>query len=336
MTTPNYENHPENFGPYGHPTDYSQFEVNTAAGTAGANALRYHGAQLADGFYGDGSQPHPINNPQANGWAHMKGTGRLQLGKAVSWGIKAFGTNPTIWLIIGAVVGLLALLSSATPGVILPLVAMVATILITPVITSVALQQTLVTQVKSPSSPAYGKTLGMLALLGLIAGVVVTILAIVATMIGAAVFTTDIDALPADPTILMDDPEFLRSVAATLALIFALVMLGVLLLAPFIVFPIYYAADNNGTFGYALGEGMKAGARNYLPVVGLILLTMIGNLLVSIPAGIGAAGLMPMAIAAVLQFILAAVVTPVLMLISVHAYRQVSGGPVPEDAAAVV
>lgn len=332
MTTPNYENHPENFGPYGHPTDYSQFEVNTAAGSAGANALRYHGSQLADGFYGNGSQPHPINNPQANGWAHMKGTGRLQLGKAISWGVKAFGANPTIWLIIGAVVGLLALLSSATPGVILPLSATVATILITPVIASVALQQTLVTQVKSPSAPTYGKTLGILALLGLMAGVVVLILGIIATMIGAATFTTDFDALPADPTILMDDPEFLRSVAATVALIVGIVLLGVLLLAPFITFPLCYAADNNGTFGHALGEGMKAGARNYLPVIGLILLTMIGNLLVSIPAGIGAAGLMPMPIASVLQFILAAVVTPVLMLISVHAYRQVSGGPVPEAA----
>ena len=66
-------------------SDYSAFEVNSAASMAGNTALRFHGQQLTDNVPGDGVSPHPINDPANNGWSHVKGTGKLNILEAIGW-----------------------------------------------------------------------------------------------------------------------------------------------------------------------------------------------------------------------------------------------------------
>ena len=95
---------------------YDAFEVNSAASMAGASALRFHGQQLTDNAPGDGVSPHPINDPASNGWFHVKGTGKLEVMEALSWGGKALFANAKLWIPLGvaytvlAVLGLLGLM----------------------------------------------------------------------------------------------------------------------------------------------------------------------------------------------------------------------------------
>ena len=88
-------------------------------------------------------------------------------------------------------------------------------------------------------------------------------------------------------------------------------------MAPFLTFQLWYAADNNGSFGHAMGAGFKAGASNYLRILGFVVLLALINIVGAALLGIGLI-----------------VTLPGTMLASAHAYRQISGGPVPKDAVA--
>ena len=293
---------------------YDAFEVNSAASMAGASALRFHGQQLTDNAPGDGVSPHPINDPASNGWFHVKGTGKLEVMEALSWGGKALFANAKLWIPLGVAYTVLAVLGLFLPG---PGAAIgsIGMLLLAPWMVGVALQQTLVKQFtyNDAKAPAYGKTLGVTALLGVLAFIVSMILLMVLAF--GALTTIDPTTLPDNPENLTPEEmwNLLRPILGALA------VMGVigLLVMPFFMFQAWYAADNNGSFGNAISAGFKAGASNYLKILGFVVLAGLINI-------VGAA----------LFFVGLIVTMPGTMLAAAHAYRQISGGPVPKEATA--
>ena len=315
----------------------AQFGESTAVTEAGGNALRYHGQQLADGLYGDGTELHPINNPAANGWMHTKGTGRLRIGEALSWPLKAFAANPGTLFIMGVVYAAIGFLpSNPSFPLFAAFVVMAASLLITPVIFSVVLEQTLVREFTSVKAPAYGKTLGMFLILAFIWGGTLGVVGGIGSIIGFA--SIDISALPDDPETIMSDPALLEDITRRMmGVTFGVVGIVGLLLAPLLIFPVFYAADNNRTFGYAFGEGIKAGARNYLTSLGFTACLMGLYLIGAAPMIFALTGSVSPIVGSFIGGILNIFIAPYALLAVAHAYRQVSGGPVPHhvEAAAV-
>ena len=293
---------------------YDAFEVNSAASMAGASALRFHGQQLTDNVPGDGASPHPINDPASNGWFHVKGNGKLEVMEALSWGGKALFANAKLWIPLGVAYTLLAVLGQFLPGV-GAAISSIGMLLLAPWMVGVALQQTLVKQFtyNDAKAPAYGKTLGVTALLGVLAFIVSMILLMVLAF--GALTTIDPTTLPDNPENLTPEEmwNLLRPILGALA------VMGVigLLVMPFFMFQAWYAADNNGSFGNAISAGFKAGASNYLKILGFVVLAGLINI-------VGAA----------LFFVGLIVTMPGTMLAAAHAYRQISGGPVPKEATA--
>ncbi|RUQ11242.1 hypothetical protein D8M31_09925 [Corynebacterium genitalium] len=312
--------HPENGAGYSaynspnSPSSYDAFEVNTAASMAGASALRFHGQQLTDNAPGDGTSPHPINDPASNGWFHVKGNGKLEIIEALTWGVKAVFANAKLWIPLGVVYTVLTLLGQFLPGV-GSMISMIGMLAFVPWMVGVVLQQTLVKQLtySDAKAPAYGKTLGVAALLGVVAGIVSTILLMVLAF--GALTSIDPATLPDNPDNVSPD-EMWNLVRPILG---ALAVTGVigLLVMPFFTFQAWYAADNNGSFGNAISGGFRAGASNYLKILGFVVLAGLINL-------VGAA----------LFFVGLVVTVPGTMLAAAHAYRQISGGPVPKEATA--
>ena len=312
--------HPENgagYSAYNSPTSpssYDAFEVNTAASMAGASALRFHGQQLTDNAPGDGTSPHPINDPASNGWFHVKGNGKLEIIEALTWGVKAVFANAKLWIPLGVVYTVLTLLGQFLPGV-GSMISMIGMLAFVPWMVGVVLQQTLVKQLtySDAKAPAYGKTLGVAALLGVVAGIVSTILLMVLAF--GALTSIDPATLPDNPDNVA--PEEMWNLARPI--LGALAVTGVigLLVMPFFTFQAWYAADNNGSFGNAISGGFRAGASNYLKILGFVVLSGLVNL-------VGGA----------LFFVGLVVTVPGTMLAAAHAYRQISGGPVPKEATA--
>lgn len=312
--------HPENGAGYSaynspnSPSSYDAFEVNTAASMAGASALRFHGQQLTDNAPGDGASPHPINDPASNGWFHVKGNGKLEIIEALTWGVKAVFANAKLWIPLGVVYTVLTLLGQFLPGV-GSVISMIGMLAFVPWMVGVVLQQTLVKQLtyNDAKAPAYGKTLGVAALLGVVAGIVSTILLMVLAF--GALTSIDPATLPDNPDNVAPE-EMWNLVRPILG---ALAVTGVigLLVMPFFTFQAWYAADNNGSFGNAISGGFRAGASNYLKILGFVVLSGLVNL-------VGAA----------LFFVGLVVTVPGTMLAAAHAYRQISGGPVPKEATA--
>lgn len=312
--------HPENGAGYSaynspnSPSSYDAFEVSTAASMAGASALRFHGQQLTDNAPGDGTSPHPINDPASNGWFHVKGNGKLEIIEALTWGVKAVFANAKLWIPLGVVYTVLTLLGQFLPGV-GSMISMIGMLAFVPWMVGVVLQQTLVKQLtySDAKAPAYGKTLGVAALLGVVAGIVSTILLMVLAF--GALTSIDPATLPDNPDNVAPD-EMWNLVRPILG---ALAVTGVigLLVMPFFTFQAWYAADNNGSFGNAISGGFRAGASNYLKILGFVVLSGLVNL-------VGAA----------LFFVGLVVTVPGTMLAAAHAYRQISGGPVPKEATA--
>lgn len=293
---------------------YDAFEVNSAASMAGASALRFHGQQLTDNAPGDGASPHPINDPASNGWFHVKGTGKLEVMEALSWGGKALFANAKLWIPLGVACTVLAVLGQFLPGA-GAAIGSIGMLLLAPWMVGVALQQTLVKQFtyNDAKAPAYGKTLGVTALLGVVAMIVSMILLMVLAF--GALSTIDPSTLPDNAEDVT--PEQMWNLVRPI--LGALAVTGVigLLVLPFFMFQTWYAADNNGSFGHAISAGFKAGASNYLKILGFVVLAGLINL-------VGAA----------LFFVGLVVTLPGTMLAVAHAYRQVSGGPVPKEATA--
>ena len=305
--------HPEN-GPGNYGENYDAFDVNTAASMAGATALRFHGEQLTDNVPGDGVSPHPINDPASNGWFHVKGDGKLNALEAIGWGLKATFSNAKLWIPLGIVYTLVAVAGQFLPGF-GAVIAAAGSILLAPWMAGVALQQTLSQRLtfNDAKAPAFGKTVGVAALLGVFGTIAFALLIMVLAF--GALSTVDPSTLP-DSTENVSAEEMWAFVRPLLGAL-GISSLIALLVAPFLMFQLWYAADNNGSFGHAMGAGFKAGASNYLRILGfLVLLTLINIVGVALLA----IGLI--------------VTLPGTMLASAHAYRQISGGPVPKDAVA--
>ncbi|WJY69084.1 hypothetical protein [Corynebacterium auris] len=293
----------ENYGP-------GAFDVNAAHG-----ALHLHGTRLVDGAYGDGQQLHPVNDPQANGWVHRRGTGKMNPFAAWGFGFKATFANWKLWITVGA----LFFLGIFVLSIFAPLLAnllSVAMLFLYPALFSLALLNTLVKDWKFDGlrSPNYGPALGMVFVL-----LVVSVLfSFLFTFLGSLIFGGEfVDRLAAiDPAdIEAANVDALLGVLGAMGKILAVVGLGMFLISPFFLFPMLYAADNAADFGTCIKEGVAAGGRNYgwglLFVLIALVLAVVGSLLLGL-------GLI--------------VVLPATFLAQTYAYRQVSGGPVPADA----
>lgn len=312
------------------PSEYSQFEVNSAEALSGANAQRFHGSQFVDGYFGDGATAHPINDPASNGWSHTKGTGKLKAGQAVSWGFNAFQSNFGVWLIVGLVLAAIGAFNNIPAlAAIGPLVSL-AGLFLEPLFVSAGLQQTLTKNFKNVKAPAYGKALGMLVLVAIIFGALGGILFVLGFM-GTVPFMDLDPALIEDPAA-FQDPAVVVEVISQFAPGFILGGLLTLLLTPFAIFPVFYAADNAGTFGFSLGQGIKAGGRNYGQSLLLVLILGVLSLLSALPALLTVLVGLNAWFAVLLGFLLTTVLSPLPFIIGANAYRQVSGGPVPHEA----
>lgn len=330
-TDPRY-NHPENFGEstygtadnnstdhygynaYGSSTGYNPYDVN--AGIAGGDATKFHGTTLVDGTYGDGTQPHPVNDPAANGFTHLKGTGKMDAVAAWGFGFQQTFANWRTWIVIGLVAILLPTLLAAF----VPFIGgffQIALLFIYPLLYSFALLQTLSRRWKFDGlkAPAYGPTLGMMVLVGVITLLVVVVALAISTIFFGDSLRNALELL--DPAQIENDPMAIMPLLRALLGMFVVVSAVAFFLMPLLVFQSWYAADRAGSFGTAFNEGFRAGKRNY----GQLLLFSLISMLLSI--------------AIVLTLGLAVIViTPASILAMAYAYRQVSGGPVPTDAPA--
>ncbi|MCT1499362.1 hypothetical protein EKI51_08115 [Corynebacterium sanguinis] len=313
--TPNDFTGYNNYGYNGYGSEqaggYNPYDVNAAANQG---AAQLNGTTLVDGTYGDGTQPHPINDPAVNGFVHIKGTGKMNALEAWGYGFRQTFNNWQNWILIGL---LLVLLPSLASGLI-PFVGFLfglAMIFLYPFLYSFALAQTLSKHWKfnGMKAPTYGATLGMSVLVGFIVFMIALVFIVISAMIfGGSVLAT-LSAL--DPVQLENDPLALLPILGALFGVFAVTSLLMLFITPFFMLQIWYAADNAGSFGDAFSEGFSAGARNYLQ---LLLFNLISGLLV---------------IPVVITFGLGAlIVVPATYLATAYAYRQASGGPVPTEA----
>lgn len=326
--------------------DFGAFDVNSAAQASGQSALRYHGAQLAvptspaaamlandDGFvgitpsqYGDGVTPHPISNPAVNGVAHGLGTGKLSVGAALKYGFKTAYANPGTWLVLAFVYALLNNIGAVFQSDTVSALGMLALFFVTPLFLAAALQQTLVGPkqfvLKDIKSAAYGKTLGMSVVVGIITTLIFALLMVIGFVAGFA---------GADPEALLtassgDLSAIDPSAFVTLFVGIVIAVLIMLLISPFFIFQSFYAADNNGTFGDAFKAGFTTAKRNYGGLLGLMIVC---GILMATVSGSGAAS----GVAAFVSLVLGTLLAAPALLAMVYAYRQVSGGPVPHEVA---
>lgn len=326
--------------------DFGAFDVNSAAQASGQSALRYHGAQLAvptspaaamlandDGFvgitpsqFGDGVTPHPISNPAANGVAHQLGTGKLSVGAALKYGFKTAYANPGTWLVLAFVYALLNTIGGVFQSDGVSALGTLVLFFAAPLFIAAALQQTLVGPkqfvLKDIKAAAYGKTLGMTVVVGIITSLILFVLMAIGFVAGFA---------GADPEALLNasggdlsaiDP----SAFATLFVGMGIAVLIMLFISPFFIFQSFYAADNNGTFGDAFKVGFTSAKRNYGGLLGLMIVC---GILMATVSGSGAASVP----AAIVSLVLGTLLTAPALLAMVYAYRQVSGGPVPHEVA---
>lgn len=334
------DNHPENFGQgsYGTPNagegnyygyngygseggtygggfnaGYNPYDVNASA--AGWGATRLHGTTIVDGTYGDGVQPHPVNDPQVNGWYHVKGTGKMSAIQAWGYGFKQTFANWKVWVPVGALLVLLPALLSLIPfvGNLVPL----ATLFFYPFIYSFALLQTLSRQWKfdGVKSPTYGQTLGMSVVVGLVNVAITLLVFVIAAMLFGGDFLEAMRSL--DPVAIEDDPMALAPIIGSVLSMIGITMLVMFFITPLFVFQAWYAADNAGTFGSAFSEGFRANTRNYGQLLLYYLIYVLLTVVIVITLGLAAI-----------------VVVPAGILALAYAYRQVSGGPVPTEGPA--
>ena len=96
----------------------------------------------------------------------------------------------------------------------------------------------------------------------------------------------------------------------------ALLLFGTLLLTPLYQLMVWYAADGRAGFGQAIVQRFKAGASNYLRLLGFnVVMGIIMFFIIMATFGIGTI-----------------IALPVYLLAQAHAYRQIAGGPVPDDS----
>ena len=168
--------------------------------------------------------------------------------------------------------------------------------------------------------------IGMIILQGLISLVVIAIVIVVspgardfaaAVADNADALSTGATADPADPAAAQEMTDLMMSLPwGSLAITVILVLIVSLVLSPLISYWAYFLGDTahgSGSFGKAIADGFRAGARN---IGQIIILNIIVGVFVTvgilITFGLGMFYLLPVA-----------------YLVQAHAYRQIAGGPVP-------
>ncbi|MDY5785344.1 hypothetical protein [Corynebacterium sp.] len=294
----------ENYGGY-----YSAdaFDVNGNHG-----ALRHHGTTIVDGTYGDGVELHPFNDPATNGWIHRRGTGKLDVMAAWAFGFKATFANWKIWLPLGFITTVGVFLLAMVAPVVGDLAAF-ALLFLYPVIYSFALMSTLAKHWRFDGlrAPKYGLTLGVM----ITVSVIVSLVTFAMFMLLFPIFGQDLASMASLATVgepTEEDWMLLSEIGWAFAKIFAVMLVGSFLISPFTVFPQFYAADSAAGFGGSLRAGVAAGARNYPQLLLFGLVGFVVAILGVLALGLGLIIVMPAA-----------------HLALAHAYRQVSGGPVP-------
>ena len=190
-----------------------------------------------------------------------------------------------------------------------------AMLFLAPFLYSFALAQTLSKHWKfdGMKAPTYGSTLGMALLVGLISTLISLVFIVISAMIFGGSIMATLSAV--DPAQLEGDPMAALPLIGAFFRIVALTAFLMLFVTPFLVFQVWYAADNACSFGDAFKEGFSAGARNYLQLLLATIIYMLLMIPVALTLGLGAL-----------------IVVPAYYLALAYAYRQVSGGPVPTEA----
>ena len=275
------------------------------------------------------SAPH-ANTPAAYGYSHIKGTGKPRTLEAIRWALSAYWANPRVWLCVGLVVAVLHLLSRIALSnpvtlVVYDSLIAVARLVLEPLFVSVALQQTLSKGVHKLRAPKYVPALGVLvanrlivAVLGFVAAFVVSFMVGFVTAAGSGALLVD----PGDPMSGLTLTTRLRITEVTNWLVM-----------PFALYAVYFAADNAGDFKFSLIQGIKEGARTYPRTLLLALFNTVIGLLTLLPFRLVAQVDLDRGAAFVLSFFITLLLLPLTYLATAHAYRHVSGGPVPRTAA---
>ncbi|SDS74292.1 hypothetical protein [Corynebacterium timonense] len=286
------------------------FNVNAPRG-----ALSLHGTRIVDGAYGDGDQLHPINDPEANGWVHRRGTGKMNPFEAWAFGFKATFANWQLWISVG----LIFFLVLVVVGFFVPLAGNLlsfATLFFYPVLFSLALMNTLAAKWKFDGlrAPHYGPSLGMLFVVIVISTLVSLLLLLLASALFGEEFVRGVNMVDFN-SLEQGELAGVTEILGAMGKMLAVVVLGMFLVSPFLIFPMLYAADNAADFGTCFKEGLAAGARNY----------GWGLLFVLIGGVLGVLGTLLLGLGLI-------IVLPASFLANAYAYRQVSGGPVPYPA----
>ena len=297
-----------------HPEDRPDYGQGSSAFPA------YGDYQSANGEAGYANAQTPLSGAAPT----QQGTGKIDLMAAIKWGFKATFSNAKLW-ILGAVayLGLAILIGIAAAAVdmsgvgsaganavsyLLGLILLV----LNPFILRLALHE-----IDSPRNGwsnfnrdlNYWPTLLVAIIVNVVTGVIFSLLSL-AFMLPQM---EQLEQLATTESVSVDES------LALLGKLFTYI--GIMLVVSLLVTPlhqlmVWFAADRQAGVGGSIVRGFKAGAANYLPLMGY-------NLLIGLAAIIGV----------VITFGLALIpIMPASLLIVAHMYRQASGGRVPADS----
>ena len=311
-------NHPEDQPGYGKSEPNYSSGYDSAYGTNG-----YSGAQ----FGGPGYSGQPEN---AAGYSNnlVQTNGQLQIFSAIGFGFKRTFSNGKLWLLgalaflaLSVVLGFIAGAFNAPVSTngsmqigtdIASNIVGLLTLLLMPFLYRLATHEvdTRATGWSSIGKDVhYWPAIAITVILWLIS-LVITFLFIDQTFND---FIAQVEAAGTDEQAVIDAVN--ENVGSLLGLS-ALLLFGTLLLTPLYQLMVWYAADGRAGFGQAIVQGFKAGASNYLRLLGFnVVMGIIMFFIIMATFGIGTI-----------------IALPVYLLAQAHAYRQIAGGPVPDDS----
>lgn len=311
------------YQPTNHPEDRPDFG-HGQGGNSGYNTAGYGNAGYAHSGYGEpagvGYQGAYEGAPGAgNGTGLTRpSNGRINIGDAIGWGFKASFSNWKLWILgalaLGVVMGLISMVIGfiggaagnadpqnpfGAPQIITQIVSGIIGFIISLIIYRLALRQ--IDEANAGwgdigRDVRWGPTLAIMVIVGAVS-LVIWILFALALGTWAAGTNPVTDA----------------QVAAAVGKLLG--GLGLFMLVSFLLSPLYYlmawyAADGRAGVGGSIREGFQAGKRNYLPLLGLSLVTGL-IMFFTFPVGF--------------------LTYPAVLLAMAHGYRQAAGGPVPVE-----
>ncbi|MCK2200364.1 hypothetical protein [Corynebacterium callunae] len=339
---PKYEptSHPEDapggFRPYEGPVDG---QAGSQGQSQWKNQDPYQGySQGSAPNYGTSPYPQGSQGPQGNGAAGYqsfggaagfegagqgpleKGSGRVDLTRAVKFGFRTVFSNPTIWLLGTIALGLFFILLSgiagfiaysldptgaaannlfSTPNIVTNVIMFVVSTAVTIAVLAGALvsvdgRKTVLGDFFKPKNVAQTVTL-------------IFVLGVFSPVVGGLTSNVMAEAIKVDETLSTIDVN-----NSSLGLVL-FGLLAMVLISPLYSFWTFYTADGTHSAASAVSHGLKDAARNYPK---LLLFQVLGGFVMIV---IGALTIL-------LGFI---VLAPAYFLTSAHLYRQMSGGMIP-------